>query len=331
MTCHIIYSVPRTTRSYPLPYTTTEHINTSTMKSISSAKKTRPARRNQRNDRGVSFDEMRRLMRVYGPIKCLRKRQSAKGGEDNTKADSVKRKFYRWFPDLDDRFEKDKEGEYQPKFGHEHELQYREEKRTQDGETLAKKRTQCRKERQCKEKTSTMKRAVSIDCGSEEQRTNASSDTASPLVETPARVSPLCDIGAPSFLLSQSDRLLSDDDENDGEVGLKLEFDHDPMASANIAADTEPLDFGFVAERGIFDDVESSFFGSSLPSSQELLSDKSIRELSSCVSSSSEEQDSSEDSSDYFEDIDGTSLEECCNELSSLEDCEGLLMDIISD
>ena len=103
MTCHIIYSVPRTTRSYPLPYTTTEHINTSTMKSISSAKKTRPARRNQRNDRGVSFDEMRRLMRVYGPIKCLRKRQSAKGGEDNTKADSVKRKFYRWFPDLDDR------------------------------------------------------------------------------------------------------------------------------------------------------------------------------------------------------------------------------------
>jgi len=299
------------------------------MKSTSSAQKPRPARRNQRNDRGVPFEEMRRLMRVYGPIKCLRKRQSAKGGDDNAKVDSVKRKFYRWFPDLDDRFEKDKEGKYQPKFGHDHELRYREEKRTKDGETLAKKRTRCRKERQDREKILLMKRAVSIDSASEEQRTNISSDTPSPLVETTAHVSPLSHIGAPSFLLSDSDRLSSDDDDNKDEgLGIKLEFDHDPMASANITADTEPLDLEFVAEQGIFDDVESDFFGSPGQSSQELLSDKSLRELSSCVSSSSEEQDSSnsslgtDDTPDSFEDIIGTSLDDlqCCEELLGSDD-----------
>ena len=100
--------------------------------------------------RGVSFAEMQRLMRVYGSIKCLRKRN---GPEENMKMDSAKRKFYRWFPDFEERFEKDPEASvgsaaaYRPKAGHEAEISYREEMRRVDGENLAMKRAKCRKER----------------------------------------------------------------------------------------------------------------------------------------------------------------------------------------
>ncbi|KAL7541369.1 hypothetical protein ACHAXR_010851, partial [Thalassiosira sp. AJA248-18] len=120
--------------------------------STTNTKQITPAsRRAKRTDRGVPFEEMRRLMHVYGSVKCLRKRQSKTtpdGADENTKAkvDSVKRKFYRWFPDLDERFTKDEEGFYRPKMGHEFELRYREEMRAKDGEVLAKKRARCRKE-----------------------------------------------------------------------------------------------------------------------------------------------------------------------------------------
>merc|ERR1719473_1104369 len=62
--------------------------------------------------------------------------------------DSVKRKFYRWFPDLDERFVKDGAGFYKPKFGHEVEIRYREAMRAKDGECLAKKRATCRRRSQ---------------------------------------------------------------------------------------------------------------------------------------------------------------------------------------
>ncbi|KAL7551448.1 hypothetical protein ACHAWF_014634 [Thalassiosira exigua] len=107
------------------------------------AKKPKPAAR--RVDRGVPFDEMRRLMRVYGSLKCLRKRQASSG--DDAKIDSVKRKFYRWFPDLEERFMKSEEGVYVPKLGHEAELRFRQESRMKDGETLTKKRATCRQQR----------------------------------------------------------------------------------------------------------------------------------------------------------------------------------------
>lgn len=69
------------------------------------------------------------------------------------KIDSVKRKFYRWFPDFDEKFEKDPEAwaggniVYRPKAGHEAEMSYREEMRRLDGEVLCKKRAKCRRER----------------------------------------------------------------------------------------------------------------------------------------------------------------------------------------
>ncbi|EED96321.1 predicted protein [Thalassiosira pseudonana CCMP1335] len=88
-------------------------------------------------DTSVSHDEMVRLMRVYGPVKCLRNRTPK---EKALKADSIRRKFYRWFPEFGDRFEKTVEGWYKPKIGHTEEIEYREEMRKLDQQVLAKKR-----------------------------------------------------------------------------------------------------------------------------------------------------------------------------------------------
>ena len=50
----------------------------------------------------ISVDEMARLMRVYGPLKSIRIRN--KGMQNKpVKLLSIKRKFYRWFPDFDAR------------------------------------------------------------------------------------------------------------------------------------------------------------------------------------------------------------------------------------
>ena len=50
----------------------------------------------------ISVEEMTRLMRVYGPIKSTR--ESKKSADKKpVKLLSIKRKFYRWFPDFDDR------------------------------------------------------------------------------------------------------------------------------------------------------------------------------------------------------------------------------------
>jgi hypothetical protein len=112
-----------------------------------------------KQERGIPFEEMKRLMDTYGSTKCLRKRQqkpsppSKDGTKDEaaqsrTKIDSIKRKFYRWFPDLDERFVRDVEtGNYIPKIGHENELKYRQDMRLKDGQILSKKRAKCRKER----------------------------------------------------------------------------------------------------------------------------------------------------------------------------------------
>lgn len=93
----------------------------------------------KRGDGSVPFEEMKRLMRVYGSLKCLRNRTPQESGK-TVKLDSIKRKFYRWFPDFEERFEKTPDGWYQPKLGHEHEMRYREEMRRQDQQILVKKR-----------------------------------------------------------------------------------------------------------------------------------------------------------------------------------------------
>jgi len=277
-------------------------------------KKTKAAAK--RADRGVPFDEMRRLMQVYGSIKCLRKRQTP-GGAENTKIDSVKRKFYRWFPDLEERFEKDEEGFYRPKFGHEFEMRFREDMRTKDGEILTKKRARCRKQRHG---GINAVKAASTDAKQAFTSSILAGTTASTLTSDCTPVSLPVVSRAPSF----SDQEATKDEK----TGIKLEFYHDPMASASITADTEPLDRSFIAEKGIFDDVEESFYGSfgqDFPSIQ----------FSSCVSSS-EEQDSSrswEIDSSSIEDMLDRSIEECCEEILSSDDNDsvsGYLFGMIS-
>jgi len=92
-----------------------------------------------KRDTSVPFDEMKRLMRVYGSLKCLRNRTPVDSGR-TAKIDSVKRKFYRWFPDLETRFDRTPEGWFRPKAGHEEEMRYREGMRKNDQESLVKKR-----------------------------------------------------------------------------------------------------------------------------------------------------------------------------------------------
>ncbi|KAL7479363.1 hypothetical protein ACHAWX_000139 [Stephanocyclus meneghinianus] len=102
--------------------------------------------RDPKRDTGIPLSEMQRLMRVYGPIKCLRNRTPKESGKD-LKQDSIKRKFYRWFPDFDTRFERTGEGWFKPKFGHEEEMQYRAEMRKRDQDALVKKRNTKRSSR----------------------------------------------------------------------------------------------------------------------------------------------------------------------------------------
>eukprot|EP01082_Thalassiosira_pseudonana_P001772 g694.t1 g694 contig10:548545-549093(+) len=86
----------------------------------------------------VPFHEMERLMKVYGPTKCLRNR--SKTTEKEPKADSVRRKFYRWFPDFEERFIKTDAGWYIAKIGHEEEVAWRAEMRKADQDDLVQKR-----------------------------------------------------------------------------------------------------------------------------------------------------------------------------------------------
>lgn len=93
-----------------------------------------------KRDTSVTFDEMKRLMRVYGPIKALRNRSSKDADKAPAKPESIRRKFYRWFPDFNDRFVKTDAGYFTPKVGHLQEMQYREDMRKKDQELLVKKR-----------------------------------------------------------------------------------------------------------------------------------------------------------------------------------------------
>eukprot|EP00985_Skeletonema_marinoi_P022307 scaffold14218_cov87-Skeletonema_marinoi.AAC.3 len=85
----------------------------------------------------VPFEEMERLMNLYGSIKAPRIRGAAKkkGSVEEgdkkvqVKKDSIKRKFYRWFPNFEERFTRDEDGHYQPVHGHEYEMKYRAEMR----------------------------------------------------------------------------------------------------------------------------------------------------------------------------------------------------------
>mmetsp|Transcript_34233 Transcript_34233/g.63100 ORF Transcript_34233/g.63100 Transcript_34233/m.63100 type:complete len:345 (+) Transcript_34233:146-1180(+) len=247
-------------------------------------------------DRGIPFEEMCRLMRVYGPIKCLRKRKSsAEGGGNgavaNTKIDSVKRKFYRWFPDLEERFVKDKGGFYRPKFGHMVEMCYRQDRRAKDGEILNKKRNRNRRRQQQQQRVVVVggverKTVIGVD-NSKRAEISSSILAYSTARSAWADCAPLSPISShavspsPSYYDQQLIRV-KDIDATD------LEFDQDRTVSDSIIADTEPLDNSFIAEQGIFDDVEESFFGSYVQDCPSLL-ESSSSSSSSCSTSSGDQ------------------------------------------
>eukprot|EP00984_Skeletonema_dohrnii_P020637 scaffold10115_cov95-Skeletonema_dohrnii-CCMP3373.AAC.10 len=97
----------------------------------------------------VPFEEMERLMQLYGSIKALRIRAAAKkkgSAEEGVKKvavkkDSIKRKFYRWFPNFEERFTRDENGHYQPVNGHEYEMKYRAEMRQKSMTVVVNKRS----------------------------------------------------------------------------------------------------------------------------------------------------------------------------------------------
>ena len=100
--------------------------------------------RDPKRDVSVSFEEMQRIMQVYGPIKAGRNRRTTKERPEEVKPESIKRKFYRWFPDFSDRFIKAANGTFTPIIGHQQELDYREAMRKWDQELLIKKRLDTR-------------------------------------------------------------------------------------------------------------------------------------------------------------------------------------------
>ncbi|KAL9183849.1 hypothetical protein ACHAXT_004705 [Thalassiosira profunda] len=102
-------------------------------------KKRSSKQKESKRNAGVSFEEMQRLMRVYGPTKCLRNRSQKDAGKP-AKMLSIKRKFFRWFPNFHERFALQDGGWYKPLIGHEAEISYREELRKKDQAVLAAKR-----------------------------------------------------------------------------------------------------------------------------------------------------------------------------------------------
>jgi hypothetical protein len=198
----------------------------------------------------VAFSEMLRLMNTYGSVKCLRNHHKKKGDDiNNAKDDSVRRKFYRWFPDLDERFERNHEGLYHPKLGHELEVDYRERMRKLDGEVLAAKRTGSRKEHLLNPK-----RPKESHKGSKQVKKM--------ILDRACRASILTvtsnDGASPTPVLSA----LPAQEKDDMVASTLLNFHENLQESAAIISDIEPLELSFIAEEGIFDDVETSFFSS---------------------------------------------------------------------
>ena len=93
----------------------------------------------------VPYEEMERLMNVYGALKAVRNRgakpsKNEGDGSQVVKRDSIKRKFYRWFPDLEERFYRTEKDQYLPINGHEQEVKYRKEMREKSSESVTQKR-----------------------------------------------------------------------------------------------------------------------------------------------------------------------------------------------
>lgn len=79
----------------------------SSPQSSAAGRKGKDTNKNRTTRQFVPFEEMQRLMAEYGPIKTPRKRKTKTTDENghggSAKVESIKRKFYRWFPDFEER------------------------------------------------------------------------------------------------------------------------------------------------------------------------------------------------------------------------------------
>lgn len=182
----------------------------------------------------VSFPEMIRLMNVYGSVKCLRDHN--KNTTETASDDSIRRKFYRWFPDLEERFERDDNGTYHPRLGHEFEVNYREHMRKLDGEILSAKRTGSRKENLL---LTIQAKGVKCSKGA--------------IHHTPAREAGIVTVSSDDW--DEAASISTDQDEDI----IAMINGYDLEESADINMD-DPLDMFFIAKKGIFDEVETCFF-----------------------------------------------------------------------
>jgi len=327
-------------------------------------------------------------MSTYGSTKCLRKRKAStsssnnnNNGQSTAKIESTKRKFYRWFPNLESRFTRNPTtGRYEPNIGHEAEIQYRLDMRKKDGQVLSKKRAKCRKERNTgvvgvgstTTTTSSAFKAPKIITPSTSTISDTSSHRISPVV-TPHMMNNNMII--PSGIMSSSSSLplyngtatastqaaVNYDDEylsssmnfgyvpmpppspskkNNSKVSPLIHSNVAPHSTSTAAFGEEPMpDRSFIAEHGIFDDVERTFYGveDDVQQEQEMLLPLSMIEErgdSSSWSSSSSDNRSSPTSS--IDEMIDKSIEECCEEIFKEDeslvrgDSAGYLFDIIS-
>lgn len=270
----------------------------------------------------VSFPEMIRLMNTYGSIKCLRNRQkNVEDNINNTKSDSVRRKFYRWFPDLDERFKRDNEGIYHPKYGHEFEINHRELMRKLDGELLAAKRTGSRKEHLLNSreaKAPSTKKALILARARQAGVITVTSD----------------DVAPPMLILSA----ISAQESDEIVTLIPHNFYDSPQESAAIISDIEPVDMSFIAEKEIFDDVETSFFSRTIeecPSSRMQSCSPTQENAGSNRSHQISPMRDTNYDTPFIDDIIDKSIEECWGRMDSdttffkellvksIEECEG--------
>ena len=98
-------------------------------------------RKYRTKQQSVPLEEMQRLMKEYGPIIVSRNYKP----KDDLQTESLKRKFYRWFPDLEERFVASPDGlTYTPKAGHDEEVAYRSAMRKKSQKLLVQNRNNSR-------------------------------------------------------------------------------------------------------------------------------------------------------------------------------------------
>lgn len=214
----------------------------------------------------VPYEEMERLMNVYGALNAVRNRGaklSKNEGEGDgcqvVKRESIKRKFYRWFPDLEERFYRTENDRYQPIHGHEQEVKYRREMREKSFESVAQKRARSNKKNKYLKKERD---------------------------ELPRGDKPLPE------LVGSSDSLIIPPPPS-----RQVTFEAEDIISSLVSEDEDEastIDNCFHASGSIFDEVNKEFYGEELSSSSieivsSTLSEENALEIDSSSSSSWEE------------------------------------------